>query len=287
MSALFVLLMCGCSPQQEKGNGLEEARRLLLSSRFNEAREILVELEKPLRRSGRLNADFLYLLGLSTWNSIPASNQSINEAKRLFEEIISDWPDTLYARLSRMNLARIAEIRDYPDDILDFEGAREIYRSLIDDFGGTPFGDEAQMLMAASYTAEFEDRISVDKGIALLEDLLDSRPDSPYRMQIHFFLGQIHDEITHNYAESVRHYRAADDLGIRSDDLRAKLSWKLAMICEEKLEDPKTAAHYFAKAARNSTERAYESLLGIQRLQEAYPELDLKQEMEIARKAVF
>jgi len=247
----------------------------MYSSRFNDAYKMLHSLERKKGNQISDDAEFRFLLALSAWNKLPASPETIAEAKQRFEGVIEAYPETEYARLSLYNLARIAELRDYPGDEPDLEQAREGYRKLIQTYPETEYADEATLLLAGSYTVEYDKPEEVRKGVAILEAFVREHPDSPYTAHAHLILGDIYNDILQARTEALQHYIACDEKGIPADDLKVKLYWKIATIAKEFTGQAEIAAEYFYKSTQVSAGRRFEAILELRQLKESHPELEI------------
>jgi len=114
---------------------------------------------------------------------------------------------------------------------------------------------------------------SIQRGMALLERRLKAYPDNALAVVMHMMLASQLIE-TESYAGAVAYLRAALDFGIESSRTRSSVTWQIARIAEQKLQDYALAEKYYSNYVDGSkrSQLYYRALLSRDRMQKLLAE---------------
>lgn len=135
--------------------------------------------------------EITYALGLAAWHASPPRQEWIELADRLFERIAEREGDNLIGAMARMNLARIAEIVDFPGDEPDFETALSIYDALRTEYAGEDIGMQAALRQASLIAFDLTEA-SARQAIALLAEELERNPDTRWAPVVWQYIGDLY-----------------------------------------------------------------------------------------------
>ncbi len=161
------------------------------------------------------------------------------------------------------------------------EEALETLLRLRTEYPESPEADESVIHTAQIYFSAEPDPKSVGgfavpppertrKGMEVLRDWLERRPENPLAAVMHMMLGARHVG-KGEHEEAVEQFRAALESGIESARTRSTLRWQVARLAEKELKDYELAEEYYGRFVEESKRhvlyhRATESLERLRRL---------------------
>lgn len=170
----------------------------------------------------------------------PTTQANVERAASLLGQLLDAAPDSPYAPRAMMQLARIAELRDYRGDTPDPEGARQWYRKVRDRWSGDPIAGEATFRIAMTHiTTRQPDQVNM--GIAELRQWLAAHPNDPLASAMWEYLGQTYKvhpispiarHPWHDMAESIRCFMKADELGFTQPGREGPVYWAIGQMAQ-------------------------------------------------------
>ncbi len=208
----------------------------------------------------------------------PATPERVSEAVGLYALLLENTQDPGYAARAWIELGRIAEVRDFADDLVDLERARGHYRQVLDEWPESRVADEAALWYAGTYVRNPADEESVRAGVAFLESWATARPDSAYRSVYFEWLGWVQRRMLGDSAAAVAALRRAVDAGIVDPTALPMRYWTIASLSENELDDPATAVEFYRRVILEAPRsgRTFEAQLALRRLAAAHPELNVE-----------
>lgn len=215
-------------------------------------------------------------MAISAQQIAPAGPSNINEARDLYLELLNQTPASPYAARATLNLGRIAELRDYLNDVIDLKDARSRYQKVIDQWPDHSIAGEATLRLASSYIANYEPGES-RQGIAILKQWLEKHPKDPLASGMWQYLGDTYFEQFQEYRPALDAYLKADEIGLMEKGREGLAYWRMAVIAERQVNDLPTAIRYYTKIVTltPTSGKGYESQVALRRLGAPVPELIL------------
>ncbi|MFQ3671786.1 MAG: tetratricopeptide repeat protein [Verrucomicrobiia bacterium] len=274
--ALLILVVCiglfaGCGPGSFAGKDPESLIRtgaeLLASFAFAEAEPRLRVAREEVEPGSELWQKATFLLAVSLRHQTPPSPRKIEEARLLLETLLQEAPESRYAPDALIALARLDELRNFPGDPVNPEGAARRYREVLERFPDSDLADLAFLRLAAQGTLDAGNLEAARQTVALLEARMAERPDSPYRWAYWELLASINRLLLKDRPAALRAMIEADRSSLNAEGRRGTLFWNIATLAEE-LGDRKTAELYYKRlwekaprSLRNTEAKArYEAL---------------------------
>ncbi len=201
--------------------------RALDERRLEDARRIFVESVE----GGNASARTAFGLALARLNAQPRTPASLEEARRSFERIVREHPDTEEGIRSRYFLARIVQLHAYTPDPA---AARTAFLALIDDHPDHVF---AQLALAKVAEIELYDAsLSADERLARFA-ALDARGTAlthwPARRDFHQVMAQSALFFGLPLPLAQRHLLASLEAGFSSPINRANVVFRAAEVAAE------------------------------------------------------
>jgi tetratricopeptide (TPR) repeat protein len=272
--ALFMALVASTGLAQADER-LEAARQSIVEFDWKRAIKLYPEVRDAAPVGGDVWLEATYCLATAYHHVQPPDAGTISKARSLYQEIIDHAPGTRWSARAMYNIGRILELRDYPDDQLDMDGAREWYDRVVREFPDQPIAGEAVLRSAAvlvmSYDAPGYARVK--QGIALLESWLASHPDDPLASLMWQYLGDSYFRPLADYDNAIRCYEQTDRLGWVDAGNQGPWYWRCAQIAERHLNRPDLAAKYYSKIIVETPKsgKAYQAMLALRRLGRPVP----------------
>lgn len=219
-------------------------------------------------------------LALSAQNRTPPSAELIGEAESLYKEILTQAPESKFAPRSKLNLGRIAEVRDYGGDVVDLDTARQIYREVFENpqWASMDIADEAALRYADTYVQHFEDIDSIREGLSFLESWIEARPEASTATVIWEYIGTTKLVLLKDYAGAVEGLVKADQLGLIEKSQAGEVFWNIAETSHRQLQDWDTAIRYYQKIILETPRsgKAFEAQLALREIAEQFPDRQIE-----------
>lgn len=275
---LTSFLLMGClvpASAVRAETSLDDARRALAELDW----KLMIRRYTPLREAAQPGSDrwveSTFCLAVAYQHVQPPDGGTIATARRLYEEVIDRAPGTPWAARAMYNIARILELRDYPDDVLDMDGALSMYQRVAREFAGQPIASEATLRAASTLIMSYDapDYAKVRQGIAMLESWLASHPDDPLASVMWQYLGDSYFRPLADHANALRCYEETDRLGWTDQGNQGPWYWRCAQLAERYLDRPDIAAKYYAKIITETPKsgKAYQAMLALRRMGRPVP----------------
>lgn len=173
LASFVIIALGGCGGQaMTRVEIKQQAQEFLFIANYERASVAYEELLEVTPSSHPEYAEVLYFSALSSWHRSPPSQQNMQLARSRFETIINDFPGSPYAPRALRNLGRMAEIRNFPGDVLDPESARVHYLRLLNEYPDSPLTWEAVIRIAGTYIQNYDNEELILQGLYGLEESL-------------------------------------------------------------------------------------------------------------------
>lgn len=272
---LLVLGLVAITGWARADERLVAARRTIVELDWKRAILLYPSIRDAAPVGGDVWLEATYCLAMSYHHVQPPDAGTIGTSKALYQEIIDRAPRTVWAARSMYNIGRILELRDYPDDELDLDGAREWYERVAREFPELPIAGEAMLRASATLVMSYDapDYARVRRGIALLESWLASHPDDALASVMWQYLGDSYFRPLSDHANALRCYEEVDRLGWVDRGNQGPWYWRCAQLAERYLDRPDVAAKYYAKIITETPKsgKAYQAMLALRRLGKPVP----------------
>ena len=216
--------------------------------------------------------------GISAQHITPPTQEKINIATADFLTVSKQCKDDLLVARAIINLGRIAEIRDFPNDIIDLDLARTYYQQVLDRWPDNVLGDEATMWLAGTYIQISNDKASTLLGIDRLVKWLSKRPDNDYASAMWMYLADTYKYKIPNPRKSLECYIKADKLGLPVTAQASSIYWQMATVAQSLPDMLETSIFYYQKIINitPTSGRAFEAQLALRRIAKANPKLKIQ-----------
>lgn len=274
LSALFLF---GCGGGAGKDVSLKEilteAREMVRMSDFVEAYEILEKGVLLSDQDPTLEAELLYLLGVSAWHRVPPSAEWEAKARERLEELIERYPDSEWTAQGAYTLGRILEIRDFQGNEVDIAGAIRWYEHCIAHWPELPVAAMARFRLAAMDMNAYEDPERMARGAEMLDLWLQDHMDHELAPVAAIFLADQYDQLTVDPAKALHYYLICEELGWLNETMTGHRRWRMAEIAES-LGEVDLAIQLYQKIIKENLQsaRGYESQKRLEALQQQFPE---------------
>jgi tetratricopeptide (TPR) repeat protein len=226
-------------------------------------------------------------------NSQPAASESAQTAARLYRQILAETPKSRFIPRSMMNLGRLKELRDFPGDNPDLDGAVELYQQVAAKWPNDPIAGEATLRAAAAMVQAYDvpDFVKVKQGVALLEQWLAGHPHDPLASIMWQYLGDTYflplgdtaknkgetDQMKAYYVKSLACYGQTEKIGWTDAGNQGPILWRCAVISEIVGNTP-LAIRYYTQIVTDTPNsgKAYESQLALKRLGAPVPAIQIR-----------
>jgi tetratricopeptide (TPR) repeat protein len=207
---------------------------------------------------------------------MPASQQTMADATRLFQLLLDKAPRSRFVPRAMMNLGRIAELVDYSGDVSDRDAARQWYSKAMEAARGTPLEGEATLRIAATYIQSYE-KEPIAKGLGLLRGYLQDHPRDPLASAMWQYMGETYFYPLQDYRSSLDCYKKADGLGLLEEGREGPIYWRMAVMADRYLHDRDTAIECYRKIIIKTptSGKAYEAQLALKALGVEPPKIEL------------
>ena len=195
--------------------------------------------EDPIRRQATL------ALAVVCHHWQPANADRIAEAGHLYREL-SDAGEGDEAVQAQLQLGRLAELQDYFGDHEDLPAARACYQRVMERWPNRPEAGEACLRLAAAWAQSLK-REDVLRGVAALENWLDTHPDEPKASIMLQYLSELHWTFLGDARKAVDSLLKADARGFDGENREWMFCWRLARLGEEELHDRDLAVRYYRR----------------------------------------
>lgn len=249
---------------------LAEARAELTSYNFQmaekayaEALERSEDLGEPLRR-------VRYEYALALWHQTPPNAGKVAEAEKVFRGLTEAAPESVIGKMSRLNLSRIAVLRDFPGDAQRIEEGRRLLEPLLEGDPANRLTHEAALRYAEAHGMEVENEASIRKGVEFLEDWLRRFPDNPFASAAWQFLSDQYQFSLKQPVDAHRSLRNAYKLGFVNPSAAGRYLWKLARLSSENMDRPDYTVEYLKAIIRETptSGRVWEARRWLMRIKE-------------------
>ena len=274
-------------------DAMNEARDALVLFDWDGAYQKFTAIAKSAPPKSEAWAQATFGAAAAVCNRQPASKDYADTAAALYQSIIDSTPDSKYAPRALMNLARIKELRDYPGDQPDLDGATQLYLKVASNWPDRPIASEATLRAASAMVQAYDvpDFAKVKQGVSLLESWIAAHPADPMQGVMLQYLGDIYfmplgdtakanhqqDKMIDYYKKSLACYDKVDAIGWVDAGNQGPVYWRMAVLSETVGNLPSAIKYY----TKNITEtpnsgKAYESQLALKRLGAPVPAIDIR-----------
>lgn len=189
--------------------------------------------------------EITYALALSAWHASPPRAEWMELAESLFTLIAEREGDSTVGLTARMNLARMAEISDFPGDEPDYETARRIYTEIIESQDGTDLAMQAGLRLANLKAFTFTED-GARAAIALILDQLERMPDTEWASVAWQYIGDIYINFLNDRSAALAAYEQAYERGFANVARTDLYLWRMGQFAEE-LDRQAEALHWYRK----------------------------------------
>lgn len=209
---------------------------------------------------------------------MPPTAQLIESSRTSFEALLAQAPDSPLAPRVTIDLGRLCELRDYPGDVIDLDGARVWYQKAIDRWPDSDIADEAALWLAGTYIQVTDDDAAVRRGVAMLDAWLARRPGNAIAATMWLYLADTRFVRLHEIDAALDCYIRADELGLPVETKAGAIYWRIAVLAEGRPGRLPVAVAYYQKIIRNAptSGRAYEAQIALRRLAAGHPEVTIE-----------
>jgi tetratricopeptide (TPR) repeat protein len=273
----FMIVGGGCGGDGMSGSRirseLETGRDFLNSLNFNQALAIYRLLYGDLTEADAEWSEAAFGYATCLWHAAPASEANVNQAESIFREIVDTIPESDWARISRLHLARIRMLRDFPGDLEDPEGAIPLLEGLLDD--PTVVRHEALLRLAECYRMDYDNPGKLRRAKQILEEWLQEYPENPFAAAMWEQVAWIELLDFENREGALEAFQRAFELGFADPTREGELLWRIAELALA-TGDPKLAATYYARVVTDapSSGRGFEAQEKIKTLRDTVPGME-------------
>jgi tetratricopeptide (TPR) repeat protein len=211
----------------------------------------------------------------------------VEAAKEHYRRAVEEDETGEIAPWAALALARVDFIQRtstrFRDEDLTSENLREAYREIIEQYPGTLAAQEATLYLAQSMFAEEDDEVSA-RAIAMLEDLLDQYPDTPYAYGIY---GAMAGHAAHREDHEARFVNMVRQVECSADPDRelVHLYYQIAYHADARMERPDLALTYYRRIIDEYPHdpRNYQVRNSIRRLESASAIMDASESASQSR----
>lgn len=252
--------------------------------------EKAIPLFRAVRSEGEVGSakwiEATFGLAMSLQHRTPPDADSVREARGLYLDLADRCPKAACVPRAILNAARIDELRDYYQDVIDLKSARALYRRVIQDYPTDPIVSEAVLRLAQSYIITMKPE-EIQEGIKIIRDWLKDHPNDRLAGLMYLMLGDIYFAPLEQYDESVKAFIKADELKSLEPGQEGFIYWRIARLAHKKLNDRATAIKYYTKIITDTPTfaKGYESQLALKELGAPVPPLRLFTMMQPAPNA--
>lgn len=214
--------------ESERNERIAEGIFALSIFDFNNAYNSLVDAQASLPET---HEDWLmvsYALAIATWHSTPPRFERIELSKDLLERIAHLEGESIMGIQARMDIARIAEVIDYPGDTKNIIEARDIYHSIMTQHSGTALGTQALLRLAEIHAEDLTPESAL-KAINTIESYLEINPDAEWASIAWQYLGDLYWQRFNDAGNALDAYKAADALGFANTAKTDTYLWRMGM----------------------------------------------------------
>jgi tetratricopeptide (TPR) repeat protein len=246
-SLLMLCLLCPALTAGDAAPDLAAAIELLAQHRFESARHGLQLVREASEVGSQAWRRATYGLAIAYQHEPAASPEMTAGARGLHEELWSRCPGTAEATQAAVQLGRIAQLRDFYQDVPDLPAARDWYAKAISLGGNGPMASQAVIYLASAWVEEL-----TPDGFAEAERALTSwisaNPQDPL-LALHWMtLADLRHVYRNDPAGAVSALREVDRLGA-PPALRWKVVWRMGAIAQDDLQDRDLAVACFRAIA--------------------------------------
>jgi tetratricopeptide (TPR) repeat protein len=267
------------------------ARELLAALQWDKAYQAFIAIaNEEAAKSPNSDRWMQATFGAAVANSHgqPVSKDRVDRSMQLYEALVVARPDSKYAPRSIMNMGRLLELRDYPNDEPQYEAAREKYQQVVARWPNDPIASEATLRVAGTYVQAYDapDFEQVRKGVDVLENWLAEHPKDPYASVMWQYLGDTYFIPLKEEAKALEAYNQVDALGWTDKGNEGPLLWRAAILAE-RTNNKDRAIYYYTKVITDTPNsgKAYEAQLALKRLGAPVPEISLFRKAATTRPA--
>ncbi len=257
---------------------LEQAREQVKIFNFAIAQPMFAQLTQDLKEGSDDWSEAMIGLAVCAWHRSPNGPDHVATARTALERLVAEESaGGRFKAHAAFMLGRIAEVLDYPTDVVDLEQARKHYRRVIETWPQAPIAPEAELRLAGSYLQEFASADRVREGIAVLERWLAKYPGHMGSSLAARLIGDAYHLSLDDHDTAFQWYLRAAEMGLLNTAQEGNFYWMLASLAEEEDRDVDVAVRYYQKIIQETPRsgRAYEAQLRLAALRERFPERNI------------
>ncbi|WPJ95841.1 hypothetical protein SH580_20705 [Coraliomargarita algicola] len=272
-SILALCHLTGCNDSsQSQEDTVEAGFEALKYYDYNLAETKFNQAQSDLSPDDQEWTKITFSAAIASWHSSPPSGTSIDHAQSLFEEIVEKSEDAQVVAMAKVNLARIAEVADFPNDTVDLAKAQSLYEEVMTSAEGTDIAAEATMRLAQTHVQSLTED-GVQRAISLLENFLKNNPDSAWQSVAAQYLGDLYFERLADPAAALKAYQIAEAAGFANDTKAHIYIWRMSRFARL-AGDQRLSAEYCKQLVENFPRSQYGwvAVKSIKEYNEAHPE---------------
>jgi len=280
----FLPVVSGAADSAATEALLQTGTTELSSRNFEAARELFGSVIKETGPGTEPWAHAVFGVAVSAHQRSPSTRKGVEEAERLYRLLLEKAAGSKFAPRAVLSLGRLAELRDYYEDPVDLETARQWYRRVIDDWPELPIAGEATLRLSATFVQTYDPAL-VRHGVAMLESWLATRENEPLAAGMWQYLGDTYFSPLADHESSLRCYRKAESIGFLDANNVGTLFWRMAVLAERFVKDRERAVEYYGKVIRSgaASGKGYQAQISLERLGAPVPKLKLYEPVAHAR----
>lgn len=276
---------------------LVEAARLVETLGFKRARPIFAEVRAGSPAGSARWAQATFGQAVCAQHIMPLETSLIDEAARLFQEVIDQAAQSPCAASACLNLGRIAELdrRDSRQPGAHFVQARAHYQQVLRQWPTDVAASEAALRLAAVAVQEHCTAMAetatgnpdtVRAALTVLAEWIAAHPDDPQVAAHWHFLADCRLQVLGDEAGALQAYIAADARGLLTRGLEGQAWWRMAILAESTGQRD-AAVRYYARIITDAPASggAFEAQAALRRLGAPVPRSPLEDSFERAVRA--
>lgn len=240
---VMISLLIGCAEAPPKETIARRGLDAVEFFDFTTGLNLLSQVQPDWPEDDPLWVEITYGLALSAWHASPPRAEWIALAESLFTVIAHKEPDTAVGLQARMNLARLAEIVDFPGDTPDYETATSLYRELIEQPHDPDIAMQAALRLANLQAFTFTEE-GVRSAIALILAQLERNPHPDWASVAWQYIGDLNTRFLDDKSAALDAYAEAYALGFVNVPRADAALWRMGQFAEA-LERTEEAVHWY------------------------------------------
>ncbi|HKJ90954.1 MAG TPA: hypothetical protein VJ960_07470 [Oceanipulchritudo sp.] len=263
LAGLVLLLLSGCGLGWQAGRieaRLEAGLELLEVYDFDGAYAVLSPLPEHLEPGVEDWERGWYAAAVAAWHKAPGSAARIEEATTLLTGLVEGTTDPDRRARYALDLGRIHEVEDYPDDRRDWEEARRWYEQAREWATGEALWVEADLRLAQLHLQKL-DGTGTRAALGIVRETARMVETEPWRSTVMMYLGEIEASYADDNAAALQAFLNVDPEFYPVRSRTDGFIWRRALMCveagryEEAIEQFEYILEYFSRSAYRTVAR--------------------------------